>query len=219
MYLQTTSGSQKLLQTAVEVEIRGGYLSSSKTDAGKTLCTYSLDNGPITESPDGNLLFRFTGYDWDRYLLRYLTVSNIHYTLIRELQLDTLQQLQKKRIYLVENDPDILNAMNIILQDAGYHVKVSSIGQPVMDGYYSSVDLFILDKQLPDINGLDICRHLRTQFSTRDVPVIMISAHPRNGNEALRAGADDYLEKPFEMHYLLNIVSKYTRLNSKNALA
>lgn len=219
MHLQTTSGSHELLQTAVEVEILESYLLRSKTNAAKTLCTYSLDNGPMSECSDGNLLFRFTGYDWDRSLRPYLALNNIHYTLIRELQVDPLQQLLKKKIYLVEDDPDILYVLNTILQNAGYHVKVSSVGQPVMDGHYSSVDLFILDKQIPDVNGLDICRHLRTQFTTRDVPVIMISAHPKNGSEALNAGANDYLEKPFEMHYFLNIVSKYTRLNSKNVMS
>ena len=218
MHLQTTSGSHELLQTAVEVEIWEGYLVN-KSDAGKTLCTYSLDNGPMNEGPDGNLLFRFTGYDWDRHLRQYLASNNIHYSMVRELSVDPLQQLLKKKIYLVEGDPDFLVALNMILQDAGYHVKVSSIGQPVMDGHYSSIDLFILDRQIPDVNGLDICRHLRSQFTTRDVPVIMISAHPKNGNEALNAGANDYLEKPFEIHYFLNIVSKYTRLNSKNTMS
>ena len=219
MHLQSTSGSHALLQTAVEVEILEGYLSCSKTNACKTLCAYSLDNGPINECSNGNLLFRFTGYDWDRCLRHYLATNNIHYTLVRELQVDPLQQLLKKKIYLVEDDPDILYALNAILENAGYHVKISSIGQPVMEGHYSSVDLFILDRQIPDINGLDICRYLRTQFATRDVPVIMISAHPKKDNEALNAGANDYLEKPFEMHYFLNIVSKYTRLNNRNVLS
>ena len=64
---------------------------------------------------------------------------------------------------------------------------------------------------MPDVDGLALCRHLRAQSATRNTPVIMISAAPQTGNEALLAGANDYIEKPFHVHYLLNVVSKYTR--------
>jgi DNA-binding response OmpR family regulator len=70
------------------------------------------------------------------------------------------------------------------------------------------VDLFILDSRMPDVDGFQICRYLRTQAATKHTPVLMISCEARKGDEALIAGATDYIEKPFHMHYLLNLVSR-----------
>ena len=207
--IQPASGH--LFQIAIEVQIWEGYLLRNKTHAGKTLCTYSLDNGPLNEGDDNILTFRFTAYDWEKNIQHLLSVNNIHCSIIREVKIDPFRYLQKKKIFVAEDDPDILFAISKMLEDSGYQVKTSSCGKPVVDGNYSWVDLFILDKQMPDIDGLEICRHLRAQAATKDTPVILISAHPKRGNEALNAGANDYITKPFEMHYLLNVVSRYTR--------
>lgn len=196
---------------AVEVDVWEGALIRNPANIGATLCTYSLDNGPLNETGDGRLLFRFTAYDWQKNIQKLLVRHNIHYNVSAVVNVDPAEQLLKKKIYIAEDDPDILFSLSAMLENAGYHVRASSKGQPILDGSFSTVDLFILDKQMPDVDGLDICRHLRGRSATRDVPVIVISAHPKTGNEALNAGADDYIEKPFEMHYLLNVVARYTR--------
>jgi CheY-like chemotaxis protein len=71
-------------------------------------------------------------------------------------------------------------------------------------------NLFILDKRLPDIDGIEVCKHLRAQSATRDIPILMISASRNFGQQASKAGANDHLEKPFQMRELLDLVSKYT---------
>lgn len=207
--IQPASG--EIFQTAIEVQIWEGYLLRNKTHVGKSLCTYSLDNGPLNEGEDGILTFRFTVYDWEKNIQGLLAVNNIHYSITREVKTDPYRYLQRKKIFVAEDDPDILFVLSKVLDDSGYQVKSSSCGKPVVDGNYSRVDLFILDKQMPDIDGLEICRHLRAQAATKDTPVILISAHPKRGNEALNAGANDYITKPFEMHYLLNVISRFTR--------
>ena len=53
-------------QTAVEVEIWGGYFLKEKSAIAKTLLTYSLDNGPLNENADDRFVFRFTEYDWKK---------------------------------------------------------------------------------------------------------------------------------------------------------
>jgi CheY-like chemotaxis protein len=128
--------------------------------------------------------------------------------------MDALQQSLRKKIFVAEDDPEVRETLSIMLEDAGYQVRATACGTPILEGSFSRVDLFILDKLMPDIDGLEICRHLRAQSATKDIPVIMISAKAKSGNEALHAGANDYIEKPFEMHYLLNVVSKYTRCRS-----
>ena len=201
----------KELFPAVEINIWEESLLRNKTNIGHTLCIYSLDNGPVNESAEGRLLFRFAAFDWQKNIEHLLVQNKIHYSVSATLQVNPAEQLLKKKIFIAEDDPDILYALSSILEAAGYHVRTSPTGRPLLRSSFSSVDLFILDKQMPDVDGLDICRHLRAHTTTRNIPVIMISAHPRKGNEALNAGANDYIEKPFEMHYLLNVVARYTR--------
>lgn len=202
------------LHTAVEIGIWEGYLDRNKTHVGKTLYTYSLDNGPLNQTVDGNLVFRFTLFDWEKNIASLLLRNNIHFAELGQSDMNPLGQLLRKKIYVAEDDPDILFSLSAMLEDAGYQVRSSTCGAAVVNGNFSLVDLFILDKQMPDMDGLDVCRHLRSQSTTRDIPVILISAHPKCASDALKAGANDYIEKPFEMHYLLNVVSKYTRLRA-----
>lgn len=212
MVLESTPFRKKeFRQTAVEVQVWEGSLLRSRSNVAKTLCTYSLDNGPLNECGGGGLLFRFTCFDWEKNVRQLLTTDNVHFAVIRKVEVNTLEYLLKKKIYVAEDNPDILFALSTILKNAGYQVRESSYGKAILDGNYSWVDLFILDKKMPDMDGLEVCRHLRAQSATKDTPIIVISAQPRAGNEALLAGANDYIEKPFEMHYLLNVVSKYTR--------
>lgn len=210
MFLNKTPPSRVASETAVEIELWEGYLARNNSGLRKTLCTYSLDNGPLPGIQPETLLFRFLAFDWINNIRQLLEKNNIHYAVLAERGVDTMQQLRKK-IYVAEDDPDILFALSAMLENAGYHVRMSNCGKPIVEGSYGGVDLFILDRQMPDINGLDLCRYLRSQSSTQLTPIILISAVPNRGNEVVEAGANDYIEKPFQMPYLLNIVSKYTR--------
>lgn len=101
----------------------------------------------------------------------------------------------------------ILFTMRIMLEDAGYEVIESSTGKFVLEAEYKSPDLIILDKRMPDIDGLEVCRQLRTREECKDIPIIIICA---SGRPALNAGANDFLEKPFHLKDLLKMVEKYT---------
>jgi CheY-like chemotaxis protein len=211
----TTPDLSAVDQAAVEVEVWEGNLLRNRTNIAKTLCTYSLDNGPSHETDEGKFLFRFTAFDWAKKIEELLTRSNIHYSMVRMIEINPLQQLLKKKIFVAEDDPDIAYCLVSVLEEAGYHVKLASSGKPIIEGNFSWVDLFILDKRMPDVDGLEICRYLRAQAATKDTPVIMISCETRKSNEALAAGANDYIEKPFHIHYLLNVVSTYMRKTTK----
>ena len=211
LHSDTTGGTTVLYQTAVEIEIWEGYFPKDRSGFTKTLYTYSLHNGPLMETSDGKIILRFTAYDWQKNIEALLTKNNVHYLVLRTVGIDPLHQLLRKKILVADDDPEIAFCLLEILEGAGYQVKVSSCGKSILEGSYSWVDLFILDKKMPDVDGLALCRHLRAQSATRNTPVIMISAAPQTGNEALLAGANDYIEKPFHVHYLLNVVSKYTR--------
>jgi DNA-binding response OmpR family regulator len=65
------------------------------------------------------------------------------------------------KILVIEDDPDILNALNIALGSMGFEVHVLMNGKCVLDNQFVLPDLFILDKRLPDIDGLKICKFLK----------------------------------------------------------
>ena len=71
-------------------------------------------------------------------------------------------------------------------------------------------DLFILDKELPTLDGLAISKFLRLQESTKTIPIIMISAH-HVGNRAKRIGIDEFIKKPFQLNHLLEVIRRYTQ--------
>jgi CheY-like chemotaxis protein len=115
----------------------------------------------------------------------------------------------KKKVLILEDDPDILYTLCIMLEHNGYDVKQLSSGKTILDGTCRLPDLYVLDKRMPDIDGLDVCRHLRNQEESKDIPVIIISASPKFGPQALKAGANAFLEKPFQMEGFLSLVRKY----------
>jgi len=115
------------------------------------------------------------------------------------------------RIIIVEDDTAISDILRIILEKNGYEVEEYIHGQPLIDGNIRWPDLFLLDKQLDDVDGLDICRHLKSRSISRDIPIIILSATPGISNIVKEAGADAFIEKPFSMSYLLNTIQKLLR--------
>jgi len=115
----------------------------------------------------------------------------------------------KKKILVTDDDPGVQDIFKIIFEKAGYEVVVNDNGNAILENNFEHPNLFLLDKQLSGVDGLDICKHLKSQEFTKDIPVIMVSATPGLAPLAKKAGADDYLEKPFHLKDLLDIVAKY----------
>ena len=109
----------------------------------------------------------------------------------------------KGMILLIEDEPQMLRLLRIILQSQGYGLVESPTGQEgLMQAATRAPDVVLLDLGLPDIDGLEVTRRLR-EWS--DVPIIVISAREQEQDKikALDAGADDYLTKPFGAGELL----------------
>jgi two-component system KDP operon response regulator KdpE len=107
------------------------------------------------------------------------------------------------RILVVDDEPQILRALQMSLRGAGYDVDTASTGaQALTAAAVQPPDAVILDLVLPDTRGTDVCRELRT-WST--VPVIVLSVVGDESEKvaALDAGADDYVTKPFGLDELL----------------
>jgi CheY-like chemotaxis protein len=114
-----------------------------------------------------------------------------------------------KKILIVDDDPGIQDAFRAIFDAGRYQLNVFADGDAVLANNFEVPDLFILDKQLAGVDGIDLCRIIKGRPATRDVPVIIISASPAIEKLALAAGADEVLEKPFSINVLREMVLKH----------
>ena len=108
-----------------------------------------------------------------------------------------------ERVLVVDDEPQILRALRTTLRGAGYTVDAAATAEQALTmAAAQPPEAVILDLVLPDGNGTDVCRELRTWS---DAPVIVLSAlgEERQKIEALDAGADDYVTKPFSVDELL----------------
>jgi len=120
--------------------------------------------------------------------------------------------IMEPTICIVEDDEGIRDVLKIIFKRAGYMATVYPDGKAIMDDHYKTPDLFLIDKQLPGVDGLTICKHLKDGNSST-IPVIMMSAYPDVKQLALESGANDFIEKPFHIENLLSVVKKYVPLS------
>lgn len=119
---------------------------------------------------------------------------------------------QAKKILVVDDDPDILDALRFMLEDSGYEVKTTEKGEyaeNLRDTNGGLPDVIILDVLLSGKDGRLICQKLKSQEDTRHIPIIMISAHPNAKQSVSAVGADDFMAKPFDMDELLTKIAKY----------
>jgi CheY-like chemotaxis protein len=207
------SGIKRPQQDAIQIKLWEIYLLRSRINLDRILSVYSIDRTVLKSSnrESARISFSFLVYDWERTIQKILADNSIPYEVVSTYKTDIYKQMEKKKVYIAEDDLNTLFAINIMLEDAGYDVLMSHCGEPMLKEKLPTTDIFILDNQMPDVNGLDVCRHLKTQPETRHIPVIMISALHNIGSAALKAGVDDFLEKPFQMHDLLKLVAKHTK--------
>jgi two-component system phosphate regulon response regulator PhoB len=114
-----------------------------------------------------------------------------------------------KHIQIVEDDGDIRFIVEYILEDANYIVETFENATTFNNRLrIDNVDLIILDVMLPDGNGIDLCRNLKTNNQTVNIPVIIMSAHAGSQSVMEEACADDFINKPFDLDNFLTRVKK-----------
>ena len=110
------------------------------------------------------------------------------------------------RILVVEDDRDIGELVSRYLQKAGFAVDLISSGREALTAIRERPpDLVILDLMLPQVDGLEICRAVRTNAKTNAIPIIMLTARAEESDRivGLELGADDYIAKPFSPNELV----------------
>ena len=122
--------------------------------------------------------------------------------------------MPKSRLLIVEDDIDIANMLEIYFGGLHYEVDIASRGSEALEKTRQRLPhLIVLDIMLPDIDGYEVCRTLRTYTRTSHIPVIFLTQKDERSDklQGLELGADDYITKPFDIEEL--------RLRVYNAIA
>ena len=136
--------------------------------------------------------------------------------------------MSKGRILVVEDDFDISNMLRIYFSGQGYEVQVAPRGGDALTMTRKQLpNLIVLDIMLPDMNGYDVCRELRTTTRTSHIPIIFLTQKDERSDkiQGLELGADDYITKPFDIEELklrvqnaISAANRQTQIDSKSNL-
>jgi DNA-binding response OmpR family regulator len=114
--------------------------------------------------------------------------------------------MPKTKVLVIEDDRSLAEVLTYNLNVAGYEVIAATDGQDgLLRAQTKAPDIILLDLMLPVVDGLDVCRRLRAGATTKDVPIIMLTAKGEESDELIgfSLGADDYVTKPFSVKVLL----------------
>jgi DNA-binding response OmpR family regulator len=127
--------------------------------------------------------------------------------------------MSNSKILIIEDDADIGQVLKLQLELKGYttflHTSYSDAQKTINE---ELIDLFLIDRMLPELSGTEICKILRNNQKFQSTPIIIITAlgEPENIIEGLDAGADDYVTKPFDINILHARVRAQLRRNKES---
>jgi len=121
---------------------------------------------------------------------------------------------ERTTILTVDDQPPNLRLLEAVLSPQGYQVITASSGEQALELLHSSnIDLVLLDIMMPGIDGYQVCQRIRSEPSTAFLPVVMITASgDHEKTRAIKAGADDFISKPFHHGELLARVASLARI-------
>ena len=120
-------------------------------------------------------------------------------------------------VLIVDDDPDMVTIIRIMLDDAGYQVRSARNGKEALESVAAKMPaVVLLDILMPVMDGWQCARELRARYGRR-VPIVVVTAAEHAGARAAQVGGDDVLAKPFEMAELLRIVARYAPRNGAGA--
>lgn len=112
--------------------------------------------------------------------------------------------MHNSRIYIAEENKDLQNGLCNALSRNGFDVQVFDSGYPIVSMMDNWPDVFLIDIELPGINGLEVCKWLKSHESSRHIPVIFLSGDPYLKILAASAHADDYIEMPVTFEKMID---------------
>ncbi|MCB1044548.1 MAG: response regulator [Acidobacteria bacterium] len=130
--------------------------------------------------------------------------------------------MASQRVLIVEDEEDIAQLLAYNLRRDAFDVITADNGREALDRVMTDQpDLILLDLMLPEVSGIDVCRKLKTDQRTRDIPIIMLTARSEEADmvTGLEMGADDYITKPFSPRVLMARVRAVLRRRQVSEIA
>ncbi len=119
--------------------------------------------------------------------------------------------MARKRILLVDDEPDFVETVEFFLSGSDYQVFVAKNGKEALEQVNKKKpDLILLDFMMPEMDGLEACRRLKNDPETNSIPIIMLTAKGRKEDvvDALAAGVNSYMVKPFKLPDLVKRIEQ-----------
>lgn len=111
---------------------------------------------------------------------------------------------EKNKILVVDDDSGIGEMLKTLLEFYGYEVTVTEVPDKAVQLILEKeIDLVMLDMLISGVDGTDVCARLRANEKTANIPILMMSALHNAGEKCKKAGADEFIAKPFEMEDLI----------------
>lgn len=118
----------------------------------------------------------------------------------------------KPTILVADDEPSIVLSLQVLLQKAGFEVRVARNGEEALAAVAAAVpDLILLDAMMPKRDGFDVCQTLRADPALKSLPIIMLTAKSRDveRQKGMALGATDYITKPFSTRDLVALVRRH----------
>lgn len=116
--------------------------------------------------------------------------------------------MHNSRIYIAEVNKDLQHDLSNALRRNGFDVQVFDSGYPIVSMMDNWPDVFLIDIELPGINGLEVCKWLKSHEGSRHIPVIFLSGDPYLKILAASAHADDYIEMPVTFEKMIHKIKE-----------
>ena len=125
---------------------------------------------------------------------------------------------QGKRVFIADDEPEVVDLVQMVLEMAGYAVSSAGDGEAALAAIRAELpDVVLLDVRMPKMTGLKVLEHLQADPNTASIPVIMLSVvttYPEV-RQALQQGSVAYLAKPFELKEMARLVSRILAMDGK----
>jgi two-component system phosphate regulon response regulator PhoB len=128
--------------------------------------------------------------------------------------------MAKTKILVIDDDRSLAEILSYNLKQAGYEVIVAYDGQDgISQAQLKTPDIILLDLMVPVVDGLDVCRRLRSDSATKDTLIVMLTAKAEESDQLIgfSLGADDYITKPFSVKILLERLKALRRRRTAEA--
>ena len=126
---------------------------------------------------------------------------------------------EKKKVLLVDDDPDFVEAVKVIVESGGYDVRIACDGKEGLEAVAAErPDIIILDVMMPVMDGHKACAALKGNKDTADIPIILLTAvadrvttSTYTHRDMLESEAEDYMPKPVEPKELLDLIKSWLK--------